>query len=96
MSDPVLSPEDSGRIVTHMNEEHPEDLVRYAKAYADVSDVQGARMTGIDADGFDLAVDVNGETRPVRIEFETSLDTAGEARSRLVELAMAARKSAER
>ena len=96
MPDPILSPEDSERIVDHMNADHPEALVDYAKAYADVPDVQGARMTGIDADGFDLVVETNGETRPVRIEFDTPLRTVDDARSTLVHMAMAAREDAER
>jgi len=96
MSDPVLSPEDAERIVDHMNEDHPDALVDYAEAYADIPDVQGARMTGIDAEGFDLVVERTEETRPVRIEFDTPLSTVGDARSRLVNMAMAVRQDGER
>lgn len=96
MPEPVLSPEDAERIVDHMNEEHPEALTDYADAFADVSDVQDARMTGIDADGFDLVVEAGGETRPVRIEFDTPLRSVDDARSTLVHMAMAAREDAER
>lgn len=91
MADQVLSPEDVERIVTYMNDAHPEDLVRYAETYADVSDVEGARMTSIDADGFDLEVETGGATMPIRIEFDSPLKTVDEARSTLVDLAMAAR-----
>ena len=96
MADPVLPPEDVARIVGHMNEEHPEDLTRYAQVYGDVATVDAARMTGLDADGFDLAVQTNETTVPVRIDFETPLETVEDARSALVELAMAARPDAER
>jgi len=95
-SDPVLSADDVDRIVTHMNEEHAEDLRRYAGVYGDVGEVDAARMTSIDAEGFDLDVREGGITTPVRIDFDTPLDTVDEARSRLVELAMAAREKAER
>lgn len=95
-SAPVLSAVDVDRIVTHMNEEHPEDLRRYAQVYGDVPEEEAVRMTGIDAEGFDLEVQGDGATTPVRIDFDTPLDTADDARSRLVELAMAARKEAER
>jgi len=94
--DPVLSEAEADRIVTHMNEEHADDLVRYAQVYAEVSLVDAARMTGIDAEGFDLAVDTEGATAAVRIDFDTSLDTAAEARSALVDLALKAREEAER
>jgi hypothetical protein len=96
MPEPVLSPEDAERIVDHMNEDHPKALIDYANAFAGVPDVQGARMTGIDAEGFDLVVERNEETRPVRIEFDTPLSTVGDARSRLVNMAMAVRQDGER
>ena len=95
-SDSVLSADDVDRIVTHMNEEHTEDLIRYAQAYADLAEVEEVRMTGIDAEGFDLDVRGGGTRTPVRIDFDTPLDTVDDARSRLVELAMAAREEAER
>lgn len=95
MNDPVLSADDVDCIVTHMNEGHAEDLIRYAEAYADVSGVEAARMTNIDAKGFALEVEAGGTTTPVRIDFDTPLDTVDDARSRLVELAMAARGEAD-
>lgn len=95
-SNPVLSVGDVERIVTHMNEEHPDDLVRYAEAYADVAEVEAARMTSIDAKGFDLVVEADGGETAVRIEFETPLQTVDDARSVLVDLAMRARQEAER
>jgi Putative heme iron utilization protein len=92
----VLSAADVDRIVTHMNEDHADDLVRYAQVYADVSPVKAARMTGIDVEGLDLEVDTEGATAAVRIDFDTSLDSAAEARSALVDLALEARDEAER
>ncbi len=96
MDEPVLTADDVDRIVTHMNEAHADDLVRYAEAYADVSAVEDARMTSIDADGFELAVEAGGTTAPVRIDFDTPLSTVEDARVRLVEMAQAARDDAER
>jgi putative heme iron utilization protein len=96
MEDPVFTADDVDRIVTHMNEAHPEDLIHYAKAYADVTAVEDVRMTSIDADGFELAVETGGPTTPVRIDFDTPLSTVDDARSRLVEMAQAARGAAER
>jgi len=93
---PVLSAAEVDRIVTHMNEEHAEDVRRYAEVYGDVGEVDAARMTSIDAEGFDLSVEGDGSTTLVRIDFDTPLDTVDDARSRLVELAMAARSGAER
>ncbi len=86
---------DADRIVAHMNAEHPEDLVRYAKAFADVKAVDTAHMTSLDAEGFTLEIAAAGATTTVRIDFEASLDTVAEARSTLVDLAMRARKRTE-
>ncbi len=96
MADRVFSPDDVDRIVGHMNDAHPEDLVRYAEAYGDVAEVKGARMTGIDAKGFDLEVEQEHARVPVRIDFDAPLDTVDEARTALVEMAMAAWDAAER
>ena len=96
MADPVFSPDDVDRIVEHMNDAHSEDLIRYAEAYGDVREAKGARMTGIDATGFDLEVEQEKATVPVRIDFDAPLDTVDEARAALVEMAMAARDAAER
>jgi putative heme iron utilization protein len=96
MDDPTLTADDAHSIITHMNEAHTEDLVRYARAYADVAAVEDARMTSIDADGFELAVEADGAATSVRIDFDTPLRTADDARSRLVKLATAARGDAER
>ena len=96
MADHVFSPEDVDRIVGHMNDAHSEDLVRYAEAYGDVTEVEGVRMTGIDVEGFDLEVEQKSATVPVRIDFDAPLDTVDEARAALVEMAMAAQDAAER
>jgi len=96
MANEVFSAQDAERIVTHMNAEHTADIIRYAEVYAGMSNVEDARMTAIDADGFDLAVETDGETTPVRIAFDTPLDSVDDARIRLVELAMEARGDAER
>jgi putative heme iron utilization protein len=95
-NDRILSPADVDRIVAHMNDEHADDLIRYAQVYSDVTDAEAARMTSIDAEGLDLAVTVDGTKTAVRIDFETPLQTVDEARSALVDLAMRARDAAER
>jgi putative heme iron utilization protein len=95
-STPVLSAEDVDRIVTHMNEEHTEDLIRYVQAYADLSEVEEVRMTSIDAEGFDLTVEEGDTKTPVRIDFDAPLETVEDARSALAELALRAREGAER
>ncbi len=73
-------------IVAHMNEDHEDALELYATVLAGAS--PGAwRMTGIDPEGFDIALGV--EVR--RITFATPIATPTEARQELVRLVGEAR-----
>lgn len=73
-------------IVAHMNDDHADALALYATMLARAPD--GAwRMTGIDPEGFDIAL--GGEVR--RIAFAKRISTPTEARQELVRLAAVAR-----
>ena len=73
-------------VIDHMNAEHAHNLLDYCRR------VQGktpssAQMIGIDCDG----LDVRAENEFLRIEFDTEVRDAGEARNELVKLAQASR-----
>jgi putative heme iron utilization protein len=95
-TDPALPPDDTERILAHMNDAHADDLVRYADAFTSLTDVRAARMTGLDARGLDLAVETSETTQAVRLSFEAPLADADAVRSALVDLAMRAREQTER
>jgi len=73
-------------ILAHMNEDHADSLELYATALADASPGPW-RMTGIDPEGFDIAL--NGQAR--RVLFAQPVTTPAEARTELVRLATEAR-----
>jgi len=90
--DRILSEADKERIIDHMNAEHADDLLLFAQVYGGASGATEARMTGIDAEGIDLAVTSDGNERDVRIDFEEPLHTPEDAHRTLVDMALSARE----
>jgi putative heme iron utilization protein len=91
MSDPI-TPAISDRICKHMNEDHAAAIVLYAQVYGNTPDAETAQMLAIDPQGMDLAVQVAGETKPVRVEFDRTLKDSEDAHHTLIDMVKAARK----
>lgn len=89
--DEALSESDVARIVSHMNDEHTDALRRYAEEYADMVDVESARMRDLDASGMVLCVTSSNSTTDIRIDFERPVQTPDDAHRLLVDLAIQAR-----
>jgi putative heme iron utilization protein len=53
-----------------MNEDHASAVVLYAQAFGGKPEATEAQMLAIDANGMDLTAQVNGETLPVRVNFD--------------------------
>ncbi|MEA5579527.1 DUF2470 domain-containing protein [Anabaena sp. UHCC 0451] len=83
MSD-QFSPEISDRICKHMNEDHANAVVIYAQAFGNIENVTTAQMLSIDAQGMNLTAQVNGETVPVRVQFDHVLADAEDAHQTLI------------
>jgi heme iron utilization protein len=80
-----------GGILAHMNEDHAETMVLYARAVGGIADATAARMTGVDRLGFELAVTAASGPRPLRLGFTRPVATPDEVRRELVALARRAR-----
>jgi len=93
MSDP-LTPEVSDRICKHMNDDHADAVLLYAKAFGNASDAQAAQMLRIDADGMDLKLE-GGNTTDVRIPFDHSLQDSEDAHQTLIAMVKQARGAAK-
>lgn len=74
--------------VAHMNDDHLDAIANYASWYGKSRERADWTMTGIDADGFDLAA---GD-RVMRIFFDLPLENAQDMHKRLVAMAIEARK----
>ncbi len=78
--------------IDHMNDDHPQALVDYAKAFCDIDDPKDARMVGLDRLGFDMQVeDTSGREQRVRVHFDEPVEHPSDVRPTMVELVKRAR-----
>ena len=70
----------SARICKHMNDDHAEAVLAYAKHYGGVSTPSTARMVAVTAAAMELEVD----GQPVRIGFDHTLSDSEDAHRTLV------------
>jgi putative heme iron utilization protein len=87
-SDPLADV--AGGIITHMNTDHADALITYARAYAG-AEADEAVMTSVDRLGFRLRITHGGRRHGVRIAFPREVRTADESRVVLIEMLRAAR-----
>lgn len=78
-------------IVEHMNNDHGEAMVAYAKAFGGVPEASGARMLGCDRYGFEMLVEHPGGKQGVRLGFEGTMDTPDAVRKAMVRMVADAR-----
>ena len=74
--------------IAHMNDDHPDTVSLYAKSLAG-SDVDGWRMCGVDAAGFELS----RPGRILRIDFDRLLEDEGDLMAAMMQLAKNAREA---
>ncbi len=91
MSDPITSAI-SDRICKHMNEDHGDAIVLYAKAFGNTPKAEAAQMISIDPQGMNLSALVKGEKLPIRIEFEQNLQDSEDAHQTLIAMVKQARQ----
>ncbi len=89
--DPIAASE--AGIVAHMNDDHRDALVAYARAFTRAKDAEEVRMVGCDRYGFELSVTTPEGPRPARIAFDAPIANAGEARQALIALLGRAREA---
>jgi len=87
-----LAPHASG-ILEHMNADHADALVAYARAFTRATTAQASVMTGVDRYGFEMSVETERGPRPARIAFDAPIETPTDARKALVALVKKARAS---
>ena len=81
--------------MAHMNNDHADAVLLYAKTFGGLPQASAAIMTGIDETGMDLHVTCDDKSTRVRIAFDQPLRSTGDARRVLVDMAMTARKLLE-
>ncbi len=83
--------EHAAGVLAHMNADHAEALLSYARAFTRAESAERAVMTGIDRHGFEMSVKTPAGVRPARIAFAAGIATPDEARKALVALVKEAR-----
>lgn len=87
-----FSSEISDRICAHMNDDHVEAIVLYARVFGRAADAIAARMEKIDSKGMDLTVQTEAKTAPIRIIFDHELKDSEDAHHTLIDMVKQARK----
>lgn len=90
MSD-TFSAEISSRICKHMNDDHADAIILYTQAFGGITNATAAQMLSVDAEGMNLTAQVNGETIPVRIQFDHVLADAEDAHQTMIAMVKQAR-----
>ncbi|MBW4651806.1 MAG: DUF2470 domain-containing protein [Kaiparowitsia implicata GSE-PSE-MK54-09C] len=88
----IITPQVSDRICKHMNDDHAEAVLLYAKAFGKVDTATAARLLTIDPEGMVLEVDANGTTEPVRVAFDHTLQDSEDAHQTLIAMVKSARQ----
>lgn len=78
-------------ILRHMNDDHAEASLAYARVLAGMNEATGATMTAVDRYGFDLAVTTDNGPRAARVAFDEPVTTSDGVRRAMVELVKRAR-----
>ena len=75
-----LTPEVSDRICKHMNDDHTEAVLAYARHYGGIQGAQAARMVAVALEA--MTLDVDGA--PVQVPFDHTLSDSEDAHRTLV------------
>jgi heme iron utilization protein len=81
-------------ILSHMNDDHADAVLAYAKAFAGIERAERATMTAVDRYGFELAATTPEGPRAGRIAFDEPVGNTDEVRRAMVALVKRARAAA--
>jgi putative heme iron utilization protein len=81
-------------VLAHMNADHGEACLAYARVLAKIPEATSASMTAVDRYGFDLAVMTPSGPRATRLGFDEAVGTSDEVRRAMVVLVKRAREQA--
>ncbi len=80
----LISAEVSDRICNHMNKDHADAVLLYAKVFGQANMATAAQLLAVDQTGMSLNAEVDGAPTLVRIQFEQPLQEAKDAHHVLV------------
>jgi putative heme iron utilization protein len=92
MADP-LTPAISDRICQHMNEDHAEAVLLYARVFGGSPDAVSATLKSIDPAGMNAIATTDSGERELRIDFDRELTDSEDAHQMLIAMVRQARTS---
>jgi heme iron utilization protein len=87
--DPLAS--NAPGILKHMNDDHADAVLAYARGLAGIVDATSATLTAVDRYGFELAAGTPEGPRATRLAFDAPVATADDVRTAMVALVKRAR-----
>ncbi len=81
-------------ILSHMNEDHVDAVLGYAKGLAGIAEATSATLTAVDRYGFELAAVTPSGPRAGRVAFEVPVTTQDEVRKAMIALIQRVRSAA--
>ncbi len=90
--DPLVSM--AAGILAHMNDDHADAVLAYARGLAGIANATSAKMTSVDRHGFCLSVDTPDGVKAARLSFDAPATTSDEVRKAMIALVGAARQLA--
>jgi putative heme iron utilization protein len=78
-------------ILAHMNDDHADAVLAYARGLGRMREATGATMTAVDRYGFEMQVSTPAGPRAMRLGFEETASTPDEVRRALIAMVGAAR-----
>jgi len=91
MADP-LTPPISDRICQHMNEDHSDAVLLYAKTFGKTPEAESAILNSVDTDGMNLSATVGESSVPIRILFDHPLQDSEDAHHTLIAMVKQAKQ----
>lgn len=95
MSAESLTPEVSDRICAHMNDDHADAVLLYARVFGETPNATTAQMISIDPEGMNLTASVDDESKPLRVLFDRVLGSSEDAHHTLIDMIKQARKQSQ-
>jgi putative heme iron utilization protein len=83
--------ESAGGVLSHMNGDHADAVLAYARVLAGFADATAATMTAVDRYGFEMQVSTPAGPRASRLGFDAPVATPGEVRGALIAMLARAR-----
>jgi putative heme iron utilization protein len=84
MQSPGFDLESERYMMDHMNADHADSNLMYAKVYSNLWSATAARMVTLDKEGMDLEVTAPDGTQRIRIPFDHRLEDEADAQRTLV------------